>query len=144
MRAKSRMRVFFDTNILVYQFDRSAPSKQKRATSLIAQALQDGSGIISSQVIQEFLNVALNKFETRPTNTELEQILDDLLRPLCDHRPTVDFYRQALKLYLSESISFYDALIVQAAIDSHCSTLYSEDLQHGRHYGLLRVCNPFV
>ena len=134
---------FFDTNVLVYQFDRSSPDKQQRAQELIGQSILDETAVISSQVIQEFMNVSLKNFATPLTATELTAVLADLLAPLCRHVPTLDFYQRALGLYASASISFYDTLIIQAAIDLGCSTIYSEDLQDGRQFGGLTIKNPF-
>src|SRR5580704_6431044 len=103
MAAKTR--IFLDTNVLVYQFDRSDPAKQKRAEELIGQSIQEGTAVISSQVVQEFINIALNKFDTRLSTAELEAVLTDLLKPLCAHFPTLDYYERALKLYTVNSTS---------------------------------------
>src|SRR5665213_1468434 len=108
--------VFFDTNVLVYQFDKTAPKKQKLAIELIEQYGFDGNSIISTQVAQEFMNVALKGFTIRMLPTELELVIDNLLKPLCVHSPDFEFYKRALKLCASNSMNFYDALIVQAAL----------------------------
>ena len=142
MPAKDR--VFFDTNVLVYQFDRTAPAKQKRAERLIERYILDGRAVISSQVVQEFLNVSLKKFATKLSAEELELVMTGLLKPLCAHVPSFDFYERALKLYSSASIGFYDAMILQAALDLGCKTLYSEDLHDGRLFGVLTIKNPFA
>ena len=136
--------VFFDTNVLVYQFDKSAPKKQKQAIELIERYGFDGKAIISTQVAQEFMNVALKGFAIKLTSTELELVIDDLLKPLCAHSPNFDFYKRALKLRASYDINFYDALIVQAALDCSCVKLYSEDMQDGQQFDSLSIINPFV
>ena len=136
-------RVFFDTNILVYQFDRASPTKQKRAQALVEEYLADGSAMISSQVVQEFMNVALNKFATPMTTIELRLMMSSLLEPLCQHTPTTEFYARSLNLLQQTNLSFYDGLIVQAAIDLRCQILYSEDLQDGGLFGGVAVVNPF-
>jgi predicted nucleic acid-binding protein len=136
--------VFFDTNVLVYQFDRTAPTKQKRAEGLIERYILEGRAVISSQVIQEFMNVSLKKFDTKLSVEELELVMADLLKPLCAHVPSFDFYERALKLYSSKSVGFYGAMIIQAAVDLGCKTLYSEDLQDGQQFGALTIKNPFV
>src|ERR1035437_3873124 len=132
-----KARVFFDTNVLVYQFDRTAPAKQKRAEGLIERHILEGRAVISSQVVQEFMNVSLKKFHTKLSAEELELVMTDLLKPLCAHVPYFDFYKRVLKLYASKSLGFYDAMIIQAAIDLGCKTLYSEDLQAGQQFGTL-------
>jgi predicted nucleic acid-binding protein len=136
-------KIFLDTNVLVYQFDRSAPSKLQRAEQIIGQSILEETAVISSQVVQEFMNVALKKFNTPLPAEDLESVMA-VLRPLCAHVPSFDFYERTLKLYKSNSISFYDASIIQAAIDLGCSLLYSEDLQDGRQFGKLTIKNPFV
>jgi len=139
----SKNKAFFDTNIWVYQFDRTAPAKQKRAEELVEQYIIAEQAVISTQVVQEFMNVALKKFDAQIPADELELIAREILKPLCQHVPSFDFYERTLRLYRSESINFYDALIVQAALDLECKTLYSEDLQSDRSYGILTVKNPF-
>ncbi len=137
-------RVFFDTNVLVCQFDKTSPRKQKRAIELIEQYGFDGKATISTQVSQEFMNVALKKFAVKMSTAELELIIDNLLKPLSSHSPDIDFYKRALKLCTSNSINFYDALIVQAALDCGCVKLYSEDMQDGQQFDGLKIVNPFV
>jgi predicted nucleic acid-binding protein len=136
-------KTFFDTNILVYQFDHTAPTKQKQAQTLIEQSISKKQAVISSQVVQEFMNVGLGKFSSRLSVDELELVMAQILKPLCQHIPTFDFYERALTLYKSNSLSLYDALIIQAAIDLGCKTLYSEDLQDGQQFGTLTITNPF-
>jgi predicted nucleic acid-binding protein len=137
-------KAFFDTNVLVYQFDKSAPKKQKQAIELIERYGFDGKAMISTQVAQEFMNIALKGFAVKLSPAELELVIDDLLKPLCAHSPDFDFYIRALKLCALNSINFYDALIVQAALDCGCVSLYSEDMQDGQQFGSLTIINPFV
>ena len=82
---KARDCVFYDTNVLVYQFDKSAARKQKQAIELIERYGFGGRAMISTQVAQEFMNVALKGFATQLSITELELIIEDLLKPLCAH-----------------------------------------------------------
>ncbi len=132
------MRVFFDTNIMVYAYDERDPVKQKRARELI----NNNDGLISTQVIQEFCNVALVKIKNID-RLGLEGVLREVLNPILAHVPSTAFYTRAIQLFSDNSISFYDALIVQAALDLDCSILYSEDLQDGQKFGTLQVVNPF-
>jgi predicted nucleic acid-binding protein len=136
--------VFFDTNVLIYQFDKTAPRKQKQAIGLIERYGFDGKAMISTQVAQEFMNVALKGFVVKLSPIELELIVNDLLKPLCAHSPNFDFYQRALKLCAFNSINFYDALIVQAALDCGCVKLYSEDMQEGQQFDSLTIINPFT
>jgi predicted nucleic acid-binding protein len=139
----SVVKTFLDTNIWVYQFDKSAPTKRTRAQRLIAQQLQTESAVISTQVIQEFINVALGKFITVLSAQELRLLLAQILHPICQHTPSPAFYDRTLDLYQLNSLNFYDALIIQAALDLNCTVLYSEDLQHEQEFGKLKIINPF-
>jgi len=76
--------------------------------------------------------------------SDVRTILRELMTPLLAHRPDDAFYLRALETYEKYSLSFYDALIVQAAIDLKCTVLYSEDLQADAHYGKVKIVNPFV
>src|SRR5271170_3412958 len=116
----NKNKVFFDTNVLVYQFDQSDLIKQRQAIDLIERHILDKQAVISSQVVQEFMNVALKKFSNKLSVSELELVMSELLKPLCAHVPNFSFYEQALKLFSTYSIGFYDALILQAAIDLGC------------------------
>ena len=89
---------FLDTNIVVYTFDSSAPKKKRRAQELIEQALRSQEGVVSTQVVQEFLNVATTKFSVPLTLSDAQQYLHDVLGPLCSVFPSIDLYRQALIL----------------------------------------------
>jgi predicted nucleic acid-binding protein len=136
--------VFLDTNIFVYARDSRDLRKQRIAQELIAELIRGQKGLISTQVLQEFCNVMLKKAEEPMTPQDLDELLTDVLFPMLRQGPSPDFYRRALRFFEQESISFYDALIVQAALDLGCKTLYSEDLQHGRKFGKLTVKNPFI
>lgn len=133
---------FLDTNVLIYTFDPTAPAKRTLARRLLKDSL-DGRGVISSQVVQEFINLATRKFASGFPAGELENYLDSILQPLCRVFPSFDQYRQALDLQRRASLSFYDALIVTAAVESGARILYSEDMQHGQRFGPLEIRNPF-
>ncbi len=135
-------RFFLDTNILVYSFDRTATRKQLRARELIAKALE-GRGVISFQVVQEFLNVALRKFARPMTVEQAQDYLDTVLVPLCRVHSDPSLYGEALSAHLRWRFSFYDSLVVAAALRSGCDTLYSEDLHHGQRIGRLTIVDPF-
>ncbi len=82
---------FLDTNIIVYTFDQTAPEKQKIAQNLLEDALI-GKGIISYQVIQEFMNLALRKFQPSMSHTQAHRYLQQVLMPICDFYPSNDFW----------------------------------------------------
>ena len=137
-------RFFLDTNIFVYSFDRSSAAKSRRAAQLIRQAVTTRKGIVSYQVVQEFFNLALRKFEQPMTVAEAEQYQSTVFRPLLAVQSSPALISEALRLTTKHRLSWYDALIVAAAIEGGCGTLYSEDLQHGQRIGELRIENPFA
>ncbi len=134
---------FLDTNIFVYTFDRREPDKRARALGLVERALATGDGVVSSQVVQEFLNVALRKFERPLSDEQALRYLRDVMDPLCSVFPSISLYETALSLYRRWRFSFYDSLIVAAALEARCEVLYSEDLQDGQEIESLTVVNPF-
>lgn len=135
---------FLDTNLFVYAFDQESPDKQARANALIKVALEERAGRISFQVIQEFMNVATRKFKTPLSSSDCEKYLYTVLAPLCEVFPGIDLYVRGLDFMERWRLSFYDALIVAAALQAECRILYSEDLQHGLKIQDLTIRNPFV
>lgn len=136
-------RFFLDTNIFVYSFDENAPQKSARASELIRQAVRSRTGIVSYQIVQEFFNVALRRFAHPMTAAEAEQYLTTTFRPLMAVNSSAALYAEALRLRGNHSLSWYDSVVVAAAIEGGAHVLYSEDLQHGQKFGTLRVENPF-
>lgn len=141
--AELRGRFFLDTNVLVYSFDPDSSAKQALAGRLILEGLRAQRAVISTQVVQEFLNVATRRFAHPLTLSESREYLQTVLRPLCRHTPSIAFYDRALLLREETGYSLYDALIVTAAVESNCQTLLSEDLQHDRTIRGVRIANPF-
>jgi predicted nucleic acid-binding protein len=137
-------RFFIDTNVLVYTFDAEQPDKRERATDLVAAALGGGAGTISYQVVQEFLNVALHKFASPMTTDDAARYLRTVLEPLCSIFPSTVLYERALSLRNRWRYRFYDSLIICAALEAGCETLYSEDLQHGQQIESLTIVDPFA
>jgi predicted nucleic acid-binding protein len=137
-------RFFLDTNIFVYSFDRNATIKAQKATQLIRKALTTRKGMISYQVVQEFFNVALRKFSLPMKAADAEQYLGTVFRPLLGVHSSQALYIEALHVQAKSSLSWYDSLIVSAAIQAQCDFLYTEDLQHGQRFRSLQVTNPFL
>jgi len=134
---------FLDTNIFVYSFDTSSPAKARRSVQVIRQAVATRTGIVSYQVVQEFLNVALRRFAPPMTVAEAEQYLSTVFRPLLAVQSSQALCYEALRINDKHRLSWYDSLIVAAAIQGGCNVLYSEDFQHGQRFGDLQVENPF-
>lgn len=134
---------FVDTNILMYAHDVSAGAKHQRAKALVEDLWRTRSGVVSTQVLQE-LCVNLRRKAGRPLelNATRELIADYLSWHVLVN--TGESILQALALEERFRISFWDALVVQAAQASGAEVLYSEDLSDGRVYGTVRVVNPLV
>jgi predicted nucleic acid-binding protein len=127
---------FLDTNILVYA--QETGTKAGISQNLVAQG-----GTISVQVLNELANV-LRKKKGRSWS-DIELVLDDIDNVFDPALPlTTKTNRAALALARDHGISFYDALIVAAAIEAGCDTLFTEDMQHGSTIGGLAVVNPFL
>jgi predicted nucleic acid-binding protein len=137
-------RFFLDTNLFVYTFDDTAPVKAKKAAQLIRRAADTGEGIISYQVVQEFFNVAFRRFAQPMSAAEAEQYLITVLRPLLAVHSSPALYFTALRIAERYRISWYDSLIVAAALEGQCEKLYSEDFQHGQKIEGVRIENPFA
>ena len=136
------MTAFVDTNILIYCFDESQPEKQGVAVTLIRRLLEANDPVmISTQVAVEFLNrVRRSKSPPAQVAAQLETLDLFLCAPT-----TIDTVRSAWTLCTTHSVSWFDALIVQSALDARCARLYSEDMQHRRVFaGVLEVINPFA
>ena len=134
---------FLDTNVLVYTFDSRSPRKRDQAQKWVAQALERRQGVISYQVVQEFLSVALRKFANPLSAAEAVLYLHRVLMPLCKVFPSEALFADALSVADDTGWSWYDSLIVSSAAADY-SVLASEDLQSGRMVRGVRIQNPFV
>ena len=132
---------FLDTNIFVYLFDETDDDKRERAERLVQQALENETGCISYQVVQETINVITRKLNATPEKAR--QISERVLIPLWRVNPTRTLYQRGLDLQTRYRLSFYDSLIVASALAAGCKTLYSEDMQHGQHIEGVSITNPF-
>ena len=130
-----------DTNVIVYLLDGSNPKKFRRAEKLVKSGLRERNCCISQQVIQETLNVATQKLNFAPEDAE--RLLDKTLLPLLRMVPAARLYERGLRIQSRYSYSFYDSLIIAAALETGCNNLYSEDLQDGQGIEQLTIVNPF-
>ncbi len=135
---------FLDTNIFVYSFDLNEHTKSNIARELIQNALKEQTGCISSQVIQEFLNVSTKKFEPPLATDDSIKFLNTVLSPLCEIYASIELYRKTIEISERWKYSFYDSMIITAAIQTNCSILYSEDMQHDHNIQSLTIVNPFL
>jgi predicted nucleic acid-binding protein len=130
-------RSFFDTTVLIY----SISSEQPR-TAMAEKLLADG-GWISVQVLNEFAAVARRKLDMSWEETR-EALL--AIRGLCETPIplSIKTHQAALEIAARYGYHIYDALILAAALESHCDILYTEDMQNGQSIGPLIIRNPFL
>ena len=137
-------RFFLDTSIFVYSFDRSAPLKASRAKRLIRDALESQKGVTSYQVVEEFFHLALRRFPRPMKIADAEQYLGTVFRPLLAVHSSMALYSEAMHLHKQRGLSWYDSLVVGAALQARCDLLFTEHLQHGQIFGNLQIANPFI
>lgn len=136
-------KTFVDTNVLVYAHDSAAGEKHDKAKSLIAAIWANKSGVISTQVLQEFY-VTIRKKVLRPGDGKTAR---RWLTHYLNWQVIVNDSKailRAIEIEQRYQLSFWDSMIVQAANESHVTLLYSEDLNHGQKYGRVQVHNPFI
>ena len=133
-------KIFFDTNVLIYASDRHSLEKQQLAREALRSAAKNGTGVISTQVLQEFYAAATRKLGIPPL------IAKELMVGF-EHMEVVQItpllIRDAVDTSLANNISFWDALIVIAAKSAACDTLLTEDLNPGQTVVSVRIENPF-
>jgi predicted nucleic acid-binding protein len=133
-----RGKPFFDTNIVAYAF--RAEDEDPRCE--VARILLATGGIISVQVLNELVAVLRRKLHF--SGEQVEEAVG-AVRTLC---PTVvsltaEVHEAALKIAARYGYQIFDSLIIAAAQDAKCKTLYSEDMHHGQVIESLTICNPF-
>jgi predicted nucleic acid-binding protein len=135
-------RVFLDTNVLVYLFDADDPAKQRRAQELLSNRELRGQMILSTQVLQEFYVSVTRKLATPLDPKMASQAVQDLTA-----FPIIQIDTPLILLAIQRSgkakVSFWDALILEAALVAGATVLYSEDFQDGAVFGGMRVVDPF-
>ena len=131
---------FVDTNVLIYAHDGGAGTKHDRSVDLLERLFDKGTGAISIQVLSEFYVAAVKKLNI--DTEDVEASVQDLAGWII-HRPAHADLLKASRLHRRHQISWWDAMIVNSAIESGCSVLWSEDLNHGQKYASVVVQNPF-
>jgi predicted nucleic acid-binding protein len=134
------MSEFVDTNIVVYAHDKNAIQKHYNSVELLSRLAADGSGAVSIQVLMEFYNTALRKLGIKSESAEA--ILDDFAEWRL-HCPDHASIMAAVRLQRRYQLAWYDAMILNSAIESGCSILWTEDFQDGQRFGDLVIRNPY-
>lgn len=132
-------RVFIDSNILLYTIDDAAPLKQATANSII-EHLSENGGIISTQVLQEFYNIATNKLKL--PKAYAKELIERLADCFIVHENSIADILRAIEISIKTQFSFWDSLILSAAISENCGILYSEDLNDGQLVETIIIRNP--
>jgi len=136
-------KVFVDTNVLLYAHDISAGVKHRIAKQLVEDLWSSRRGVLSTQVLQE-LCINVRRKASRPRSVEETQ---RLIQDYLDWNIVINdsgAVLRALALEERYKVSFWDALILQAADSAGVDILLSEDLAAGQKYGAFRVENPFA
>jgi len=134
-------KIFFDTNILLYSVDTKDPKKQEQARRVTQLASKQENGVISTQVLQEYCSVDIKKF--RRDFLTVKQLCREwqscfeviLIRP--------GIIEDAIEVSGIYQFSFWDALIIAAALAANCTYLMTEDMHHGQTIQGLTIINPF-
>lgn len=139
------MTALVDTNVLVYRVDPRDPEKQRRATVLLRRGLEAGDLLVPHQAIVEFVAATTRPLPGGPLLTpELaRELAEQLLLELPVVFPDEGLLRLALRGAATYGFSWFDAHLWAYAERFGCELLYSEDFQHGRIYGTVRVVDPF-
>ena len=112
---------FIDSNVLVYLFNETDESRKKTAERVLESALEDNSGAISFQVVQETLSVITTKLKPSVLTEDAQRFLDKVLVPLWRIMPSRELYRRALDIQRQYRYHFYDGLIIAATLEAGCA-----------------------
>lgn len=137
------MRVFVDTNLWVYRLDHRNPNKRDQIGRWLQQLAREQEIVISTQVLIEFRAVATRKLQP-PLPAEQISALLEALSGFEVVGSDAALVLDAHQLALQHQLSWFDALIAEAATRSGCTLLYSEDFNHGSRLGALQVINPLA
>ena len=131
---------FIDTNVLVYAYDGGAGIKHEKSVELVKRLAESGTGALSIQVLIEFCAIAMKKLLM--TAAELEAILKDFDVWII-HRPSLEDLTLSARVQRRHQISWWDALIVNSAMQLESKVLWTEDLASGHRFGATTVRNPY-
>ena len=135
------MPVFFDTSVLVYCTDTTAPKKQARARELVARMTAAGEAVVSTQVLIELFHTVVRQ-QKMPPATAQALTLAYSAWPLINSDAAL--VHAAIRKSIAHRLSIWDAMVIEAALRADAQTLYTEDLSHGQRFDKLAVVNPFM
>ncbi len=129
---------FLDTNILIYAYSEDDPYKRALARNL----LSSGDAILSTQVLQEFANISNKKLKVNWA--DIMATVEELSQKIPIWINSDETVKMACQIASTYGFSFYDSLIVSAALESQSMVLYSEDMHEGQRIeNQLEIVNPF-
>jgi predicted nucleic acid-binding protein len=137
-----KTKVFFDSNILVYFADSADPQKQQIAENLIKNAVINDNGVISTQSLQEFFAATTRKLLC--TKEKAKEYVENFSDSFTVEQVSVPLILKAINISIKNQFSFWDSLILSAAIQSGCIICYSEDLTNGQIVEGVKIVNPFA
>ena len=135
-------RIFIDTNVIVYAYDVSAGMKHRTAADIIAQLWKTEHGVISTQVLQEFYVTVTSRIPKPLDPGSAGEIISDLLKwntVVNDGEAILD----AISIHSESGLSFWDSMIITAAVSGGAALLYTEDLNDGQVIRGVEIRNPF-
>lgn len=133
-------RSFIDTNVLVYAEASDAPLKQFAALTLLKGLYEEGLGVLSTQVLQEYCNVALKKLKL-PAQYVRSQL--DLYEQFEVVQVTPAIIHAGLDIHQTRSVSFFDAIVLASAHAAGCNVIWTEDMNAGEVINGVSIANPF-
>lgn len=136
-------RDFFDTNILVYMYDRRDLTKYERARRVVGEAVDNNTGVVSAQVLGEFFNTVTRRIPN-PISVGEAQDAISMFAQMSVVALDLELVRRAVETCGQYQVSYWDALIIAAAERAGCARIISEDLNAGQSYHGVVVVNPFV
>ena len=141
------MAALVDTNVLVYRFDARFPKKQARATELLRQGIADDAVRLPHQAVVEFMAAvtrSLPQYGPLLLPADARREAEELLSQFAVLYPNEALVRTALRGMATYQLSWFDAHVWAYAEHYGLDELWSEDFQHDRLYGTVRVVDPFV
>jgi predicted nucleic acid-binding protein len=134
---------FVDTNILIYAHDASEQVKQPIARAVLDELWAERAGVVSTQILQEFYHTATRRLDPTMSRAEAREIVDAYSAwPVVILDPTLIL--AATVVEEGHQLSFWDALVVEAARVAGAERVLSEDMNHGQIIAGVRIENPFL
>ena len=134
-------RSFIDTNVLIYAEASDAPDKQRAALALLKSLFEESTGVLSTQVLQEYCNVALKKLKLPAQHVRAQLELYEQFDVV---QVTPAIIRAGLDLHQTRSVAFFDAIVLASAHAAGCSIVWTEDMNTSEMVNGVRIANPFA